>query len=269
MNTPRSTPRGRRRLAAAALLAIIAAKPAAARKPAEDPVPVAILVYDTQRPDVCFSEVFLSLVATETTAIIEPRLTPLLLPSPALNEAPIALMTGEGFFELTAPQRTALRDWLANGGFLIASSGCSNHEWALSFKHEMDEIFHDAPEPRLTPLPPTHDVFNTIYQIRKLQRTAPPRAADADLPEPPPTIIDASPLEGLTLNDRLCVVFTPDGLNDTVSFGGACCCCGTGEVIQSRQMMANLVAYALAQRATQPPPPAQPQNPQPPGTIEP
>jgi len=230
------------------VLVLSAGASARGAEPAEDPVPVAMVQYGERRSDVCFGEVFLALVALETGAAIEPRLTPIALLSPALPAAPIGVMTGEGFFELDAGQRAALRAWLTNGGFLIASSGCSSPDWGLSFRREVEAMFPGEGEARLEPLAPTHAVFDTIYHIRALQRTAPPRAADADLPEPPPAVIDASPLEGLTIDGRLCLVFSPDGLNDTASFGGACCCCGTGEVIHARQMMANLVAFALAQR---------------------
>lgn len=241
-------------------------------QPAPDPVPVALLVYEAQRSDVCFGETFLALVASETDGAVEPRLTPLSVLSPALREAPIAVLTGEGFFELDDQQRAALRAWLDDGGFLIASSGCSNRDWGLSLRHELEEMFPGDAAPRLTQLPADHPIYDTLFHIERLMRTAPPRAADADLPEPPQTLINASPLEGLTLGERLAVVFSPDGLNDTASFGGACCCCGTGEIVHARQMLANVVAFALVQRGpqlAQPAPPPLPTQRQTPAEPEP
>ncbi len=248
---------------AAALLGLVGPSLA---QPAQDPVPVALILYEEQRSDVCFGEAFLALVAAETGALIEPRLTPIPILAPALREAPIALLTGEGFFELSPEQRGALRAWIESGGFLIASAGCSNRDWTLSFRHEIEEMFHPEPNSGLRPLPPDHDIYDTIFHVEGLKRTTPPLAADADRPDAPPTIIDASPLEGLTLAGRLSVVFSPDGLNDTAAFGGACCCCGSGEVIHARAMLANLVAYALVHRAPSipvvappiPPPPSPP-----------
>lgn len=217
-------------------------------QPAPEPAGVALLVYEERRSDACFSEAFLALSAAELEGAVEPRLTPLSILSPALREAPIGVLTGEGFFEMDEEQRLALRAWLDGGGFLIASAGCSNLDWALSFRHEIEAMYPGG-HAGLAPLPFDHAVFDTLYHIDRPKRTAPVRAADADLPEPPPTIIDAAPLEGLTLGSRLAVVFSPDGLNDTAFFAGACCCCGTGEVLHSRKMLANLVAFALQRRA--------------------
>jgi hypothetical protein len=135
-------------------------------------------------------------------------------------------MTGEGRFELTEAQRLNLRNYLENGGFIIASSGCSNEEWQASFRAEMAKVFAESP---LKPLDLAHAVFHTVYDIQELRLKGSRKAH----------------LEGLEIDGRIGLIFSPDGLNDTGKAGPKCCCCGGNEVQNARQVNVNLLAYTL------------------------
>ncbi|MEJ2170281.1 MAG: hypothetical protein P8X90_32675, partial [Desulfobacterales bacterium] len=53
-------------------------------------------------------------------------------------------------------------------------------------------------------------------------------------------------LEGLSMGGKLVLVYSPDGLNDTSTMHG-CCCCGGNEILNSRDVNVNVITYALLQ----------------------
>jgi DNA transposition AAA+ family ATPase len=74
----------------------------------------------------------------------------------------------------------------------------------------------------------SHAVFHTVYDIAELK-------AKRGHPKP---------LEGVTINGRLGVIYSPDGLNDTEHSQG-CCCCGGNEITNCVDVNVNILAYAL------------------------
>lgn len=186
----------------------------------------AILTYGAGKTSRCFSSEFLAQAARETHIKTNPRFVATALESSELFACPFAIMTGEGRFELTEPQRLNLRNYLENGGFVIASAGCSNEEWQASFRKEMEKLFADSP---LKALDMTHAVFHTVYDIQELRLKGSRKAH----------------LEGLEIDGRIALIFSPDGLNDTGKAGPKCCCCGGNEVQNARQVNVNLLSYTL------------------------
>jgi hypothetical protein len=73
-----------------------------------------------------------------------------------------------------------------------------------------------------------HPVFHTVYEITEL-------SAKHGSPKP---------LEGITLNGRLGVLYSQDGLNDTSHTQG-CCCCGGNEILNCERINVNILGYAL------------------------
>jgi hypothetical protein len=97
----------------------------------------AILTYGSGKTSRCFSSEFLAQASRETNIKTNPHFVSTALESSDLFQCPFAIMTGEGRFELTEAQRLNLRNYLENGGFIIASAGCSNEEWQNSFRKEL------------------------------------------------------------------------------------------------------------------------------------
>jgi hypothetical protein len=186
----------------------------------------AILTYGAGKTSRCFSSEFLAQAARETHIKTNPKFVSTALESSDLFQCPFAIMTGEGRFELTEAQRLNLRNYLENGGFIIASAGCSNEDWQASFRAEIDKVFHDSP---LKTLDLTHAVFHTVYDIQELRLKGSRKAH----------------LEGLEIDGRIAMIFSPDGLNDTGKAGPKCCCCGGNEVQNARQVNVNLLSYTL------------------------
>ncbi|MBX3442991.1 MAG: DUF4159 domain-containing protein [Planctomyces sp.] len=189
-------------------------------------VNAAILTYGAGKTSRCFSNEFLSLISRESHIQCNPKFVSTNLESSELFECPFAVMTGEGHFDLTEAQRLNMRNYLENGGFIIASAGCSSEEWKSSFRQEIQRVFPELP---LTRLEFNHPVFHTVYDIPELKCKGTHRAH----------------LEGLELDGKIVLIFSPDGLNDTGKAGPRCCCCGGNEIQNARQMNVNLLAYTL------------------------
>src|SRR5437762_3199497 len=193
-----------------------------------DAVECANLIYAGTKSSVCFSEEFLSTVATETSINTSRKFKPVKLGEREVFRFPFAVMTGEGAFMLTDDERKNLKLYLEKGGFLLASAGCSSKEWGDSFTREMQTIF---PDRKLAEVAMDHPIFRTVYDLARLD-TKHEDAAQGD-----------AKLQGLTLGGKIVLIYSPDGLNDTATMHG-CCCCGGNEIINSRKVNANILVYA-------------------------
>jgi hypothetical protein len=195
-------------------------------KSAGDAVECANLIYAGTKSSVCFSEEFLSTVAAETSINTSRKFKAVKLGEKEVFRYPFAVMTGEGAFTLTEDERKNLKSYLEKGGFLLASAGCSSQEWCNSFKRELQAVF---PERKLEEVPLDHSIFRTVFTIPKLDT----KAQDAKL-------------YGLSMGGKIVLIYSPDGLNDTGTMHG-CCCCGGNEIKNSQKVNANILAYALLQ----------------------
>lgn len=191
----------------------------------ESIVQVANLVYAGVKSSHCFSDHFLVTADKESAISTSRRFHAVKLSADDLFNFPLVIMTGEGSFQLTAAERENLRQYADEGGFLLASAGCSSPEWDRSFRREMAAIFPATP---LQAIGMDHAMFHTVYDISELH-------AKHGTPQP---------LEGITLGGRLAIVYSKDGLNDTAHTQG-CCCCGGNEITNCVQVNVNVLAYSL------------------------
>jgi hypothetical protein len=188
-------------------------------------VQVANLVYAGVKSSQCFADHFLIAAEKETTISTSRRFHAVKLGSEEIYGYPLLIMTGEGEFQLPDAERESLRKFVERGGFLLASAGCSSQEWDGSFRREMAAVF---PEHPLESLSMEHAVFHTVKDITKLEaKHGQPR-----------------PLEGISMEGRLGVLYSQDGLNDTKHTQG-CCCCGGNEITNAIDVNVNILAYAL------------------------
>lgn len=188
-------------------------------------VQVANLIYAGTKSSKCFSDHFLLKAEQDSTISTSRRFHSVKLSSDELFDYPLVIMTGEGAFELLDEERENLRKYIERGGFLIASAGCSSPDWDKSFRAEMAKVFADHP---MAKLDLSHPVFHTVYDIKEL-------TAHHGNPRP---------LEGVSIGQRLGVLYSNDGLNDTAHTTG-CCCCGGNEINNCEQINVNILAYAL------------------------
>ncbi|MCA9041300.1 MAG: DUF4159 domain-containing protein [Planctomycetaceae bacterium] len=190
-------------------------------------VECANLIYAKNKSSVCFSPEFLKQIEKETNISTSSKFSKVNMESVELYQYPFSVMTGEGDFSLSEIQRSNLRTYLMNGGFIVASAGCSSEEWAKSFRQEIASIFPDV---KLQKIDFSHPIFHTVHDINGLDRTKSSGQAT---------------LEGLEIDGKIVLIFSSDGLNDSSKAGGNCCCCGGNEIRNARQINVNLLAYTL------------------------
>jgi len=184
------------------------------------------LIYAGTKTSKCFSDEFLTTVQQKTSISTERRFKPVKLAGEELFKIPFVIMTGEGDFILTAPERENLKKYLENGGFLLASASCSNEAWRGAFEREVKRLFGND---SLKDIPLDHEIFKTIFPVKDLKLSHGS---------------SQSSLRGVTLKNKIVLVYSPDGLNDTSHTEG-CCCCGGNEIRNSMEVNANILAYAL------------------------
>ncbi|MEM7697836.1 MAG: DUF4159 domain-containing protein [Verrucomicrobiota bacterium] len=192
----------------------------------ESVIQCANLIYAGTKTSRCFSDQFLTAMQQKTAIPVERRFRSVKLGSDELFDYPFVMMTGESSFFLTSGERENLKRYLENGGFLLASAGCSNQDWGRSFRAEMKKIFGDD---ELAEIDLAHPIFRTVYQIEKLELYKSSGEAT---------------LEGIELDGKLVVVYSDDGLNDTSNRAG-CCCCGGNEIANAMEVNVNVLSYAL------------------------
>lgn len=184
------------------------------------------LIYAGTKTSRCFSDEFLSTVQQRTSINTARRFRAVRLDNDELFRFPFVVMTGEGAFSLTGKERENLKRYVEGGGFLLASAGCSSKEWDKSFRREIAGLFGKA---SLQAIPMSHPIFSTIFPITGLQAGARPASGH---------------LEGVSLNGKLIIIYSADGLNDS-SHSRNCCCCGGSELGNALQINANILSYAL------------------------
>lgn len=189
-------------------------------------VKCANLVYAGSKTSQCFSDRFLTTTDRETNIRTGIRFEQVKLSQPELFEYPFAIMTGEGLFSMLPEERQNLRSYLERGGFLLASAGCSSEEWNQSFRREMQKVFSNVP---LQKIPLEHPIYRTVFDVKTIKLS---KSAGTTL------------LEGIELDGRIVVVYSPEGLNDTANVSG-CCCCGGNEIKNSQEVNVNVLTYAL------------------------
>ncbi|MBN1510240.1 MAG: DUF4159 domain-containing protein [Sedimentisphaerales bacterium] len=196
----------------------------------EEKLKCANLIYAVSKSSVCFSDQFLATVTRETNCRCERRFTPVRLADEDVFRFPFAIMTGEGSFNLTERERHMLKLYLTRGGFLLASAGCSSAPWDQSFRQEVRRIF---PDNKLVRIGMDHPIFHTVFDIRTVMLKKG----------------GTTQLEGLEIEGKIVLIYSPEGLNDTGNAGRdggrKCCCCGGNEIKNSQEINVNIFTYAL------------------------
>ncbi|GAB5402893.1 MAG: DUF4159 domain-containing protein [Aureliella sp.] len=122
-----------------------------------------------------------------------------------LEQYPIAFMHGRGRLQLSEAQRLAIKEYLKNDGFILASAICGDKEFADSFRDEMAAILGSP----LSQLDRQDKMLTQAYggfDVRQVKLIDPDRSGD--------TILSAQRmitprLEVGKTDRRVCVVFSP------------------------------------------------------------
>ncbi len=197
-----------------------------ALKAEERLVAVGNLIYAGDKTSVCFSDRFLTTVATEASINTEKRMRAIRMGrEDELMSVPFVVMNGNEAFALLPAERELLKRYLSSGGFLLASAGCSSEAWSASFKSELTGIFGaDC----FQPVPMTHPLFSTLFPVS----------------DPSLSHGGTAEFSGVFVDGRLVCLFSKEGLNDTEHTQG-CCCCGGNEIRSAEEIVADALVYAL------------------------
>ncbi|MCP4193587.1 MAG: DUF4159 domain-containing protein [Planctomycetaceae bacterium] len=172
----------------------------------------------------------------------EKRLLP--LTDTSLSEYPIAFMHGRRSFRLTAAERSALVDFVKNGGFIFADSICASQQFTDSFRREMKAAFPDHP---LQAIPVDHPLFTDKFQgfdLRKVQLRDPKQRRTDDQPLRSRVESVAPELQGIELDGRLAVVFSPYDLSCALENQGSIECKGYMRE-DAAKIGINVILYAM------------------------
>jgi hypothetical protein len=183
------------------------------------------LIYAGNKSSVCFADRFLQDVALQTNLKVNPKFCPVRLETDTLFDYPFCVLSGNEPFAFSDKERRQLRKYLRNGGFLLASPGCSDETWDKSFRQEIKICF---PELSLQQIPMTHPIFSLVNPISRLTDKHGKTVA----------------LEGLEIDGRLVLVYSKEGLNDVANASG-CCCCGGNEIHDPARVNVNVFTYAV------------------------
>lgn len=183
------------------------------------------ITYSKSKTSVCFSDHFLGEINSKTSVKTEANFVPVKLESEEIFDFPFCVISGEDKFTLTEKEKANLKKYLLNGGFILASPGCSNPDWNKSFRQALDSIF---PENKLKKIDMTHPIFSVFYKIDKL------------------TLKNGgtTQIEGLEIDGRIALIYSMEGLNDVANAKG-CCCCGGNEIIECQQVNINIFLYSM------------------------
>ncbi|MDA7950605.1 MAG: DUF4159 domain-containing protein [Pirellulaceae bacterium] len=175
--------------------------------------------------------------------------TPLVVANhPSLPQYPILFMHGRRTFRLTPAERKSLKTYLERGGFLFIDSICSSESFNRSVRQEIKLIFEG--KQTLTRLPETHPLFAEDLSGKKLGQVTlrkpltGNREAGSKLSYLESQIHPE--LEGITLDDRLAVVFSPYDLSCGLENGTSPTCTGYKKE-DALQIGLHILLYALEQ----------------------
>ncbi|MEM9110358.1 MAG: DUF4159 domain-containing protein [Planctomycetota bacterium] len=188
---------------------------------------IAKLTYDGGKTAVCFADQFITTFARETGQNVRRGYVEVALDSDALFEYPFVVFSGQEGFDLSNKEKKNLKQYIERGGFVLASAGCSNNAWASSFETVFEELFGRN---QLVGLDTKHALFHTVYDIDHIDVRRPG---------------GRTPIQAMTSEGRVRVLYSPLGLNDTGNAGGDCCCCGGSEIKNARLINVNAMGYAL------------------------
>ena len=157
----------------------------------------------------------------------------------------ILFLHGRRAFRLTAAERNSLAMFVERGGVIVADAICASPEFTKAFRRELSAIF---PASTLARIPPEHNLFTREfggYELSQVTVRDPQvRAGDDPLKA---DLMKVSPLlEGLQIDDRYAVIFSPYDISCALENGSSLDCKGYVKDDAAR-LGINVILFALQQ----------------------
>lgn len=133
---------------------------------------------------------------------------------PEIGNYPLVFMTGHYDFELTPKEVEGLARYLQKGGMLVASSAAGLKPFDAAFRREIKKVIpkgKDGAANDLIKIPPTHPIFAEGWSriTDEITYTQSALKDNQDLKQPE--------FEGLFLDERIAVLYTPYDLNSGIN----------------------------------------------------
>ncbi|MFO7904041.1 MAG: DUF4159 domain-containing protein [Planctomycetota bacterium] len=165
--------------------------------------------------------------------------------SDSLSEYPILFVHGRRGFRWNSNERQALAEYIENGGFILADAICASPEFAAAFREQLEAIF---PGQELERIPTRHPMFSGEYggfNLTQVTLNDPQlRGEDGRLDSRRGQV---SPLlEGLQVDGRYAVIFSPYDLSCALETGASLDCKGYVKSDAAR-LGTNIILFALQQ----------------------
>ena len=158
---------------------------------------------------------------------------------------PIVYVHGRRAFRFSAAERKALAKFADRGGVIFADAICASPEFADSLRRELKEIF---PATSLTRIPPEHSMFTREhrgYDLAKVTLRDPQMRRGDDPLEA--NLTEVSPLlEGINIDDRLAVIFSPYDISCAMENSNSLECKGYLKE-DAAKIATNVVLFVLQQ----------------------
>ncbi|MEX0819091.1 MAG: DUF4159 domain-containing protein [Pirellulaceae bacterium] len=158
---------------------------------------------------------------------------------------PIVYVHGRRAFRFSPAEREAIAKFVDRGGVLFADAICASPEFADSLRRELKSIF---PEHGLARIPPEHPLFTREfrgYDLAKVTLRDPQlRRGDDPLTA---NLTETSPLlEGVSIDDRIVVIFSPYDLSCAMENSNSLECKGYLKE-DAAKIATNIVLFCLQQ----------------------
>jgi len=114
---------------------------------------------------------------------------------------PILYLTGHHEINFSDAEVAGLRNYLRNGGILLADACCGRKAFDASFRREMQKVLPGVP---LQPIPLSHPLYSARARITTVDYSQKLAKQRPELHNPT--------LEGISVNGQLAVIYSPVGL---------------------------------------------------------
>jgi hypothetical protein len=164
---------------------------------------------------------------------------------PALCEYPLVFIHGRRTFRFSPAERKALATFVARGGVLFGDAICASPEFAAAFRREMAAIF---PDQKMQRIPPEHPLFTQNFRGFNLSNVTlrDPQIRSEDDPLKANLTRITPLLDGLEIDDRLGVVFSPYDISCALEKGASLQCKGYIKEDAAKLAM-NILLFAMQQ----------------------
>lgn len=167
------------------------------------------------------------------------------LSSEKLHEYPILFMHGRRDFRFNAKQRKTLATFLNNGGFLFADAICASVPFQEAFRREIKAALPDAQWKRI---PLDHPMFSDEYQgfdVTTVSINDPQAPGTGEGLKTRQRKI-APLLEGIWIDERLVIAFSPNDMSCAMESGNSLQCKGYTREDAAR-LATNIILFAMQQ----------------------